>query len=67
LAESISPKLSTEIVKKRIYDLNATGEPIIALCPICLGNLRKAGAKVEDLATLIADGLIAHSTQPITT
>lgn len=67
LAESISPKLSTEIVKKRIYDLNATGEPIIALCPICLGNLRKAGAKVEDLATLIADGLIAHSTQPTTT
>ena len=56
-AESISPKLSSEIVDKRISDLNETGEPIIAMCPICLGNLRKAGAKVEDLATLIADGL----------
>jgi Fe-S oxidoreductase len=56
-AESISPKLSSEIVNKRITDLNATGEPIIAMCPICLGNLRKAGAKVEDLATLIAAGL----------
>ena len=56
-AESISPKLSSEIVNKRISDLNATGEPIIAMCPICLGNLRKAGAKVEDLATLIAEGL----------
>lgn len=56
-AESISPKLSTEIVKKRISDLNETGEPIITMCPICLGNLRKTGAKVEDLATLIADRL----------
>jgi Fe-S oxidoreductase len=56
-AESISPKLSSDIVNRRISDLNATGEPIIAMCPICLGNLRKAGAKVEDLATLIAAGL----------
>ncbi|MGE0085260.1 MAG: (Fe-S)-binding protein [Desulfococcaceae bacterium] len=56
-AESISPKLSGSIVKKRVADLEQTGEQIVAMCPICLGNLRKAGAKVKDLATVIADGL----------
>lgn len=56
-AESISPKLSGNIVKKRLDDLEQTGKQIVAMCPICLGNLRKAGAKVEDLATIIAEGL----------
>jgi Fe-S oxidoreductase len=53
-AESVSPKLSSEIVTRRIDELNFTGEPIIAMCPICYGNLKKAGADVEDLSTLIA-------------
>jgi len=52
-AESISPKLSGEIVDRRLLELTSTGAPIIAMCPICLGNLRKAGANVEDLSTLI--------------
>jgi Fe-S oxidoreductase len=56
-AESISPKLSGNIVKKRLDDLEQTGEQIVAMCPICLGNLRKAGASVKDLATVIADQL----------
>jgi Fe-S oxidoreductase len=56
-AESISPKLSSEIVKKRISDIEETGQQIIAMCPICLGNLRKAGADVEDLSTLITQRL----------
>ncbi len=53
-AESISPKLSGEVVDRRLQELQSTGEPIIAMCPICLGNLKKSGADVEDLSTLIA-------------
>jgi Fe-S oxidoreductase len=52
-AESISPKLSREVLDRRVEELQSTGLPIIAMCPICLGNLRKAGAQVEDLSTLI--------------
>lgn len=53
-AESISPKLSTEVGQRRIEELQTSGDPIVAMCPICLGNLRKAGANVEDLSTLLA-------------
>ncbi|MBW2363805.1 MAG: (Fe-S)-binding protein [Deltaproteobacteria bacterium] len=53
-AESISPKLSEEVGDRRIQELKAGDAPIVAMCPICLGNLRKAGADVEDLSTLIA-------------
>jgi Fe-S oxidoreductase len=52
-AESISPRLSREVGKRRIQELEAAGAPIVAMCPICLGNLRKAGAAVEDLSTVI--------------
>jgi Fe-S oxidoreductase len=53
-AESISPKLSGEVVDRRIKELKAIDAPIVAMCPICLGNLRKAGADVEDLSTVMA-------------
>ncbi|MFZ0614278.1 MAG: heterodisulfide reductase-related iron-sulfur binding cluster, partial [Desulfobacterales bacterium] len=53
-AESISPKLSKQVGQRRITELAAPDEPIVAMCPICLGNLRKAGADVQDLSTLIA-------------
>ncbi len=53
-AESISPKLSTEVGKRRIAELDKSDDPIVAMCPICLGNLRKAGADVEDLSTILA-------------
>ncbi len=53
-AESISPKLSAEVGERRIAELEKSSDPIVAMCPICLGNLRKAGADVEDLSTLIA-------------
>ncbi len=53
-AESISPRLSKEVLDRRVEELQSTGHPIIAMCPICLGNLRKTGAQVEDLSTLIA-------------
>jgi len=53
-AESISPKLSSEVAGRRLEELNSTGAPIIAMCPICLANLIKEGAEVEDLSTLMA-------------
>jgi len=52
-AESISPKLSKEVLDRRVEELQSTGLPIIAMCPICLGNIRKTDANVEDLSTLI--------------
>ncbi|OIP93285.1 MAG: heterodisulfide reductase [Syntrophobacteraceae bacterium CG2_30_61_12] len=53
-AESISPKQSREIMQRRVEELQATGAPIVAMCPICMGNLRKSGAQVEDLSTFLA-------------
>lgn len=53
-AESISPRLSTEVGDRRVTELNLTGEKIVAMCPICLGNLQKSGADVEDLASAMA-------------
>ena len=53
-AESISPKLSREVLDRRVEELRTTGAPIVAMCPICLGHLKKSGAAVEDLSTLIA-------------
>lgn len=53
-AESISPKLSKAVGERRIVELEKSNDPIVAMCPICLGNLRKAGADVEDLSTVLA-------------
>jgi len=53
-AESISPSLTKEILQKRYADLQETGKPIVSMCPICLGNLTKIGADVEDLSVVLA-------------
>jgi Fe-S oxidoreductase len=53
-AESLSPKLSRELVDRRIEELQSTGAPVVAMCPICMANLAKGGVEVEDLSTLIA-------------
>jgi Fe-S oxidoreductase len=53
-AESMSPKLAREIGGRRIAELRATDAPVVAMCPICMANLRKGGVEVEDLSTLIA-------------
>jgi Fe-S oxidoreductase len=53
-AESVSPALSKEIPLKRFDQLKENRVPIVAMCPICLGNLMKLGGEVEDLSTLIA-------------
>ena len=56
-AESISPKLSDEVGRRRLAQLEAAGAPIVAMCPICLGNLRKLGADVRDLSSVMAETL----------
>ena len=48
-----SPSLANDIMGKRVKELEEPGKPIIAYCPICLGNLKKSGANVEDLSTLL--------------
>ena len=53
-AESISPKLSKEVLERRVKELQATGAPVVAMCPICMTHLKKGGIEVEDLSTLIA-------------
>ena len=53
-AESISPALTKEILTKRYGALQETGKPILAMCPVCLGNLQKIGADVEDLSVFLA-------------
>jgi len=52
--ESISPKLSREVLDRRVKELQSTGAPIVAMCPICMTHLKKGGVEVEDLSTLIA-------------
>jgi Fe-S oxidoreductase len=52
--ESISPKLSKEVLHRRIEELRSTGAPVVAMCPICMTHLKKGGIEVEDLSTLIA-------------
>jgi Fe-S oxidoreductase len=53
-AESISPKLAREVGQRRLTELKYTGQPVVAMCPICFANLKKAGADVEDLSTIIS-------------
>lgn len=53
-AESVSPALTKEILTRRYADLQETGKPIVAMCPVCLGNLIKIGADVEDLSVFLA-------------
>jgi Fe-S oxidoreductase len=54
-AESLSPRLSREVMERRMDELTGTGAPVVAMCPICYGNLKKSGENVQDLATLIAE------------
>lgn len=53
-AESVSPKLTREVLGRRVEELGSAGAPVIAMCPICLGNLLRAGVPAEDFSTLIA-------------
>lgn len=56
--ESIFPRLSSEIAKKRVEELRSTGSNFIVVsCPICLVNLeresRGEGVRVLDLAEVL--------------
>lgn len=53
-AESVSPRLTNEVLGRRIEELNSAEAPVIAMCPICLGNLLRAGVAAEDFSTLVA-------------
>ncbi len=53
-AESISPKHSREILERRVKELQSTGAPVVAMCPICMTHLKKGGVEVEDFSTLVA-------------
>ncbi len=53
-AESVSPTLTNEVLGRRVEELKAAGAPVIAMCPICLGNLLRAGLPAEDLSTFVA-------------
>jgi Fe-S oxidoreductase len=52
--ESISPKLSKEVLERRVKELQSTGAPIVAMCPICMTHLKNGVIEVEDFSTLIA-------------
>jgi Fe-S oxidoreductase len=52
-AESVSPALNREILGRRATELQASGAPVVTMCPICLANLLKTGLPVEDLASLL--------------
>jgi len=51
--ESISPNLSKEIARNRVKELQKSGCDVIAMCPICIINLKKGGAKVKDFSTIV--------------
>ncbi len=53
-AESVSPRLTSEVLGRRVEELNSAGAPVIAMCPICLGNLLRAGVPAEDFSTFVA-------------
>ncbi|MCF8045583.1 MAG: (Fe-S)-binding protein [Desulfarculaceae bacterium] len=53
-AESVSPALSRSIMEERKKELETPGHPIVAMCPVCAGNLKRSGAQVEDLSAVLA-------------
>jgi Fe-S oxidoreductase len=55
--ESIAPGLSREVAMDRIQELQKTGCRIVAMCPICILNMRRVGAEVEDFSTVVAEAI----------
>ena len=44
-----------ELLRLAITTFVEPGRPIVAYCPICLGNLKKAGADACDLSSLLVE------------
>ncbi|ADL18842.1 Heterodisulfide reductase, subunit D, putative [Acidilobus saccharovorans 345-15] len=55
--ESLSPGLAEAIAVRRVRELREASDMAIAMCPICLSNLRRAGGSVVDIA-LVLNGLV---------
>ncbi len=55
--ESISPVFSDEIAKNRIEELKSSGDKIVTMCPICMGNFERCGYPATDIYELICGGL----------
>jgi len=56
--ESISPKLSGEIAKKRLSELKGASREIVVLCPICYSNLKRASDSdviIQDISLYLCD------------
>lgn len=51
--ESLFPSLSRKLALKRIDELKRTGLPVVAMCPICHGNLKRAGLEAIDLSEIL--------------
>lgn len=59
--ESLFPSRAHEIAAKRMEQLRTMGDPIAAMCPICLVNLKQAGKnndEVGDIAEFLARALL---------
>ena len=56
--ESLYPTYSKQIAERRVAELKKTGLPIIAMCPICLANLKRGGLVAEDLSEFLAKILL---------
>lgn len=51
--ESLFPTLSRKLAMKRVDELKKTGLPVVAMCPICHGNLRRVGLETIDLSEVL--------------
>ena len=58
-AESLSPSTAKAIAQKRLAQLQEAGQSVVAMCPICLLNLKEAAdgasASVDDISTSLAE------------
>ena len=59
--ESIAPEMSRKIAKARLMELSQKSKKIVAMCPICIANLRRhaeEGLEIVDISELIFDRMM---------
>jgi Fe-S oxidoreductase len=63
-AESLFPSRARSICAKRLDELSAVGETVVAMCPICLLNLERGvgdrGIEVMDLGEVLVRAFVAN-------
>jgi len=52
--ESLYPSLSKQIGYRRVQELRKTGQPVVAMCPICHVSLKRNGLETVDLSELLS-------------